>query len=123
MGVRNRRKLDRLNLQFQTMLSQMGLSTPFERVSENLSQGGVFVKTGHWPDFKINDKAVIDFLLPPGFTGLNETIGLSGTALVVRIDRESEGIGLRFTENLRYFTGSKSVSGHKYFEYQLCFPL
>lgn len=103
MGVRNRRKHDRLKVQFQTMFSLMGLNSPIEGVAENLSQGGAFVKTNYWSNFQINETAVVAFFLPPSFTGLDETIGLEGTAEIARIDHVSRGIGLRFTKEFRHF--------------------
>jgi hypothetical protein len=103
MGTRDRRKHKRLRLQFKTILSQMGLNVPVEGITENLSQGGAFVKTSNWPNFQIDDKAVVAFFLPPSFTGLDETLGLHGTAVVARTDKENEGIGLRFTEDFRHF--------------------
>lgn len=103
MGSRDRRKHKRLRLQFKTVLSQMGLNVPVEGITENLSQGGAFVKTSNWPNFQIDDMAVVAFFLPPSFTGLDETLGLHGTAVVARTDKENEGIGLRFTEDFRHF--------------------
>ena len=103
MGFRDRRKHERLNLQFQTILSQMGLKSPIEGVTENLSQGGAFVKTRNWSSYQINDKAVVAFFLPPSFTGYEETIGLRGNAVIARIDQENEGIGLRFNKDFTYF--------------------
>lgn len=103
MGTRDRRKHERLKVQFKTILSQMGLNVPVEGITENLSQGGAFVKTSKWPNFQINDKAVVAFFLAPSFTGLAETIGLHGTAVVTRTDKENEGIGLRFTKNFTHF--------------------
>ena len=85
------------------MLSDRGLNLPFEGVTENLSQGGAFVKTRNWSNCRINDRTVVAFFLPPSFTGHNETIGLQSTAVIARIDQENEGIGLRFTKNFRNF--------------------
>ena len=81
----------------------MGLNVRVEGITENLSQGGAFIKTGKWPNFQINDKAVVAFFLPPNFTGLAETVGLHGTATVTRTDKENKGIGLRFIRNFRHF--------------------
>ena len=103
MGVRDRRRHERLKVQFQTMLSPMGLNSPIEGVAENLSQGVAFLRTNYWSNFQINDKAVVAFFLAPSFTGLEETIGLAGTAEIARIDQVNEGIGLRFTKDFMHF--------------------
>ena len=103
MGVQDRRKHERLNLQLPVMLSKIGLYSPIEGMTENLSQGGAFIKTRNWHYFLINDKAVVAFFLPPSFTGHNKTIGLEGTAVIARIDQENEGIGLRFTKDFKEF--------------------
>lgn len=103
MGTRDRRKHERLKVQFKTILSQMGLNVPVEGITENLSQGGAFVKTSKWPNFQINDKAVVAFFLPPSFSKLDEVVGLEGMAEIARIDQVHGGIGLRFTKDFKHF--------------------
>ena len=103
MRVRDRRKHERLEVQFQTILSPVRLNSSIEGVAENLSQGGAFVKTTDWSNFQIDDKAVVAFFLPPSFTGVDETIGLEGTAEIARIDQENGGVGLQFTKDFRHF--------------------
>ena len=103
MGVGDRRKHERLEIQFRTLLSPMGLNSSIVGVAENLSQGGAFVKTTDWSNLQINDKAVVAFLLPPSFSRLDEVVGLEGTAEIARIDQVHGGIGLRFTKEFRHF--------------------
>ena len=103
MGVGDRRKHERLEVQFRTLLSPMGLNTCISGVAENLSQGGAFVKTTDWSNFQINDKAFVAFLLPPSFSKLDEVVGLEGTAEIAHIDQFHGGIGLRFTKDFKHF--------------------
>ena len=99
----DRRRHERLNLNLQTTVSSNRLNPPIEGVTENLSQGGAFVKTGHWSNYQTNNKVLVAFFLPPSFTGYNETISVKGTAEIVRVDQENEGIGLRFAKYFRNF--------------------
>ena len=103
MGVGDRRKHERLEVQFRTLLSPRGLNSSIVGVAENLSQGGAFVKTTDWSNFQINDKAVVALLLPPSFSRFDEVVGLEGTAEIARIDQVYGGIGLRFTKEFRHF--------------------
>jgi hypothetical protein len=47
--------------------------------------------------------AVLAFFLPPRFTGQDKTIGLRGRAVVSRIDKKNQGIGVEFVKNFRLF--------------------
>ena len=103
MGVGDRRKHERLEVQFRTLLLPVGFNSAIVGVAENLSQGGAFVKTEDWSNFQINDKAVVAFLLPPSFSKLDEVVGLEGTARIARIDQVQGSIGLRFTKEFKHF--------------------
>jgi len=99
-----RRKDKRLSLHFPAMFhSRTKLDFPIEGVTENLSQGGAFIKTMNWEAFKINGRAIVTLLLPPIFSGHDETIGLQGKAVVTRIDQANEGIGLQFMNSFKQF--------------------
>ena len=69
----------------------------------DISQGGAFIETRDWSAFQENDQALVTFDLPPKFTGQDVIIHLLGTAIIKRIDRENEGLGLQFKERLRQF--------------------
>ena len=103
MGVGDRRKHERLEVQFRTLLSPMGSNSSIVGIAENLSQGGAFVKTENWSNFQINEKAAVAFFLPPSFSNLDEEAGLEGTAEITRIDQVHRGIGLRFTKDFKHF--------------------
>ena len=103
MGVGDRRKHERLEVQFRTLLSPMGSNSSIVGIAENLSQGGAFVKTENWSNFQIDDKAAVAFFLPPSFSKLEEVVGLEGTAEIARIDEVHGGIGLQFTKDFKHF--------------------
>ena len=103
MGVGDRRKHDRLEVQFRTLISLKGSNSSIVRVAENLSQGGAFVKTENWSNFQINEKTGVAFFLPPSFSKLDEVAGLKGTAEITGIDHVHGGVGLRFTEEFKHF--------------------
>jgi FHA domain len=71
--------------------------------SENLSQGGAFIRTVNWDLFKPRDEIIITFLLPPEFTGQDCAIGLQGEAVVTRVDSLREGVGIEFLRSFRQF--------------------
>ena len=104
MNNRNRRKERRLGRQFAAMLQcRLGSDAPVEGVSENLSQGGALIKTKAWQSCRLNDQAIVTFFLPPDFTGQDTTIVLQGAAVVTRIDRDNETVGVDFVKNFRQF--------------------
>jgi hypothetical protein len=103
MEVRDRRKHERLEVKFRTLLSPKGLNACISGVAKNLSQGGAFIKTENWSNFQINEKAAVAFFLPPSFSNLNEVLGLEGTAELAHIDQLPGGIGLRFTKEFKNF--------------------
>ena len=53
-------------------------------VTENISQGGAYVKVEDWRVFQTGDQTVITIILPPSFTDGRKTIGLRGEAEVTR---------------------------------------
>jgi hypothetical protein len=61
------------------------------------------IKTKDWQSFRVQDMAVFAFFLPPRFTGQDKTIGLQGRAVVSRIDKENQGIGVEFVRDFRLF--------------------
>ena len=70
-------------------------------MTENVSQGGAFVKIGDQHAFQTDDQIVLTFFLPPDFTGQDKTIGLQGSAVVSRVDQASEGVGVQFQKEFR----------------------
>jgi len=102
MEARERRRSTRLHRQFGAHIRcQTGARADGE--SENLSQGGAFIRTENWDLFKAHDEIVITFLLPPEFTGQDRAIGLRGEGVVSRVDSLREGVGIEFVRNFRQF--------------------
>jgi len=97
------RKYPRLKQKFEVQIYRHGLDLSLDGVSVNISQGGAFIKTTDWQSFRVHDMAVFAFLLPPRFTGQDKTIGLKGGAVVSRIDKKYQGIGIEFVKNFRLF--------------------
>ena len=105
----DRRQHKRVSFQFTTILNTPRFERPIEGVTENLSQGGAFIKTGDWRTFQIKGSAAVTLLLPPTFSGQDETIGLQGMAVVRRIDQEKEGVAVQFTKSFKQFARNREA--------------
>ena len=99
----DRRKNPRVRVRFPTKLNKVGLTHPIEAVTENVSQGGAYIKTKDWNALEPTEKALITFYFPASFTGQEEIIALQGEVLINRIDPKREGIALQFVKTLRQF--------------------
>jgi hypothetical protein len=101
-----RRKHNRLNRHFSAKLSRVGtvgLYFPVGGMTDNVGQGGAFIKTKHWDDFQPHDLIVITLRIPPSFSGQEKTISLTGPAVVARIVEENEGVAVQFTKPFQQF--------------------
>ncbi len=107
----DRRKYPRLRQSFQVQLLKKELDLSLEGISVDISQGGAFIKIKNWLFSQVHDQAVITFFLPPEYTGQNKTIGLQGRAVIKRVDKENEGIGVEFTRNLKQFERINALDG------------
>jgi hypothetical protein len=103
MPARDRRKQIRVTQYFRTKLAKADVPNGVEGETENLSQGGAFVRTSDWRSFQVNDRTVVTLFLPPAFSGQQATIGLRGAAIITRIDEENEGVALEFVRSFRQF--------------------
>ncbi len=99
----NRRRNPRVGVRFPTNLNKVGLTQPIEAVTDNVSQGGAYIKTKDWNDLELKETALATFFLPPSFTGQEEIIALQGEVLINKVDPKREGIGLQFVKTLRQF--------------------
>ena len=99
----DRRAYPRVRVCFPTKLDKVRLTHPIEAVTDNVSQGGAYIKTTDWNAFKPRETALATFFLPPSFTGQEEIIALQGEVLVSTVDPNREGIGLQFVKTLRQF--------------------
>jgi len=103
MTFRERRKYVRISRQFTTVLSSSEGKYETVGITENISQGGVYVKTINWRAFRAGDQTIFTLFLPPSFTDKNRTLGLRGNAVVRRIDFRNQGIALEFNKKLQEF--------------------
>ena len=99
----DRRENPRVRVRFPTKLYKVGLTHPIEAVTENVSQGGAYIKTKDWNAFKPRDTILTTFFLPLSFTGQEEIIALQGESLIKRVEPKRGGIGLQFVKTLRQF--------------------
>ena len=99
-GSDERRRHVRINRQFVTQIFTPRSDYETQGVTENISQGGAYVKVEDWRPFQTGDQTVITFFVPPSLTDRGKTIGLRGEAEVKRVDQQNEGIALEFS---RYF--------------------
>jgi hypothetical protein len=103
MTTRDKRKHVRIKRFFEAKLSKAGTSHSIAGQTENVSQGGAFIKTKDWHSLKPNDKTTLTVFLPPLFTGQDATIGLQGSAIINRVDEENEGVAVEFLQNFKQF--------------------
>jgi len=102
MSFRERRKYVRVNRQFTTLLSSTAGKHETIGTTENISQGGVYIKTRNWRTFRAGDQTTVTLFLPPSFTDKEKTLGLRGNA-IRRVDFLNEAIALEFNKKLQYF--------------------
>ena len=103
MAARDRRKDIRVTQYFRAKLAKGDVPNGVEGETQNLSQGGAFVRTSDWRSFQVNDRTVVTLFLPPAFSGREATIRLRGAAIITRIDEENEGVALEFVRSFRQF--------------------
>ena len=99
----DRRVHPRFSRQFNVELSKKGLHVAVGGVTDNVGQGGAFIRTEGWNAFRINDQMIVTFYVPPTFSGHDATIALQGSAVVARIDTIAEGVAVRFDKYLKQF--------------------
>jgi hypothetical protein len=103
MTSRERRKHVRIQRQFEARLFNAKVRYETEGLTENISQGGVYVKTRDWRVFQSGDHAIVTLFLPPSFTDRDKIFGLRGNAIVRRVDTQNEGVALEFSRDFQEF--------------------
>jgi hypothetical protein len=103
METHDRRAHARVAHRLFTKFSKAGLYTPVEGVTENISQGGAFVKTEKWEAFLPRERVIVTFFLSPDLTGQDKTMGLQGEGIIARVDREGTGVGVQFATGFDQF--------------------
>jgi hypothetical protein len=108
MVGREEREHVRLNRSFVTEVLNLKSHHTARGVTENVSQGGAFVKTKDWRAFQVNDQMMVTFFMPATDPRQGPLVGLRGAAAVIRIDHQNEGIAGKFKTNFQNF---EKISG------------
>ena len=119
MTSHERRKHVRIQRQFEARLFNAKVRHETEGLTENISQGGAYVKTRDWRSFQTGDQATVTLFLPPSFTDKDKIFGLRGDAIVRRVDERNEGVALEFSRDLQEFEKvkhSEIAAKHRYKE-------
>lgn len=100
---REQRENVRVNRPFVTEVLNLKSRYTARGVTENVSQGGAFVRIKDWREFQVDDKMMVTFFLPLAHPSQEPLVGLRGTATVTRIDHQNEGIAVKFGTNFQDF--------------------
>lgn len=102
-GLHDRRAHLRVSANFVATTFQARRGCAAKGVTENISQGGAFIRVGDWEAFSAADKVIVTILLPAEFCGLDRPVVLQGMAIVSRVDPWKGGVALRFKKNFKFF--------------------
>lgn len=97
------RALLRVSANFVATTFQSGRGRAADGVTENISQGGAFIRVEDWHAFSAADQVVVTILLPADFSGLDRPVVLQGVAIVSRVDPQKAGVALRFERDFEFF--------------------
>jgi hypothetical protein len=104
--IRDQRKHPRVKRKFKVTLHKR---VPGGRVfllkgnTLDLSQGGAFIETKGRSLFESGELTRLTLFMPPDFTGMDTPIRLRGDGIVTRVDREKEGIAVKFIKTFKEF--------------------
>ena len=98
-----RRKQVRLSHRFSVRFCKVGLYFPVEGVTENIGSCGALIKLNDLHAFQTHDRIILTLFLPPSFSGQETTIGLRGSAQIIRLVGDNEGIAVEFQGSLKQF--------------------
>ena len=98
-----RRKQVRLSRRFSVRFCKVGLYFPVEGVTENIGPCGAFIKLNDLHSFQLHDQIILTLSIPPSFSGQKTTIGLQGSAQIIRLVGDNEGVAVKFTGPLNQF--------------------
>ena len=101
-----RRKYTRTLNNFRTKIRLTSTSKEVDGVTRDLSQGGAFITTASWLDFRKNEQAEMRLFLPPEFTGQRDTLTLTGPAVITRVEQDRQGVAVKFLKELKAFKPS-----------------
>ena len=98
-----RRKQVRLNHRFSVSFCKVGVYFPIEGVTDNFGPCGAFIKVNKLHAFQLDDEVIITLFIPSSFSGQEKTIGLQGSARIVRLAGDNEGVAVKFSKPLKQF--------------------
>ena len=98
-----RRRAVRLSRRFSVRFCKVGLYFPVEGVTENIGPCGAFIKLNDLHTFQIGDRIILTLSLPPSFSGQEKMIRLQGSAQIIRLVGDNEGVAVEFTGSLKQF--------------------
>jgi hypothetical protein len=99
----DRRRNVRLSRRFSVKFCKEGLYFPVEGLTENIGSCGALIKLNDLHAFQIRDRIILTLFLPPSFSGQETTIGLRGSAQIVRLVGDNEGVAVEFRGTLKQF--------------------
>jgi len=99
----DRRRNVRLSRRFSLSFCKVGLNFPVEGVTENIGPCGAFIKLNDSHAFQIHDQVILTLFIPPSFSGQEATIGLQGSAQIIRLVGDNEGVAVKFSGPLEQF--------------------
>ena len=99
----DRRRAVRLSRRFSVRFCKVGVYFPVEGVTEDIGPCGAFIKLNDLHAFQIGDQIILTLLLPPSFSGQDTTIRLQGSAQIIRLVGDNEGVAVKFTRSLKQF--------------------
>jgi hypothetical protein len=100
MSQKDRRRHIRLEHHFPAKLFKLGLDSPVHGVTMNVSPHGALIKTTDYRAFQDEDRATITLILPSALSGKDRSTALQCTAMVTRINKQREGIAVKFDKVL-----------------------
>jgi hypothetical protein len=99
----DRRRNVRLSRRFSVRFCKVGLYFPVEGVTENIGPYGALIKLNDLHAFQIRDQIILTLFIPPSFSGQETTIRLQGSAQIIRLVGDNEGVAVKFTGSLKQF--------------------
>ena len=99
----DRRRTARLSRRFSVKFSKERLHFPVEGVTENIGPCGALIKLNDPNAFQIRDRINLILFIPPSFSGQDTTIRLQGSAQIIRLVGDNEGVAVKFTRSLKQF--------------------
>ena len=101
-----RRKYWRTRHAFKVEMKHARTDVKIIGVTQDISQGGVFISSPSWSIFEKDDRAELRIFLPPEFTGQMDTLILTGPGILKRIEGGQEGVAVEFLNELKTFKPS-----------------